>query len=66
MAILHFWSMFRPSIKGEEQIYIQAVVSLITSDIRNTQKFLDGVNIRYVNHQRKGKKLIDVDAEFIN
>lgn len=66
MAILSCWDMFKPYIKSEERIYFQAVITLITSDIRNTQKFLDGVEIRYTNHQRKGKKLISVDAEFIN
>ena len=65
-AIIDFWSMFRLSIKGEKRIYIQAVVYLITSNIRNTEKFMSGAEIRYINHQRKGKKLISVEAEFIN
>ena len=58
MAILSCWDMFKPSIKDEERIYIQAVVYLITSNIRNTEKFMSGAEIRYVNHQRRGKNLL--------
>lgn len=52
--------------KGEERIYLDAEYKLITSDLRHTALWLEGVkDIFYRNHVRDKKgKLVSVEAYF--
>lgn len=56
------WMMMR--MKGEEKVYVQAELDLITKDLRHAEMFLSGQPIRYRNHERKGKKLVKCEAYF--
>lgn len=52
--------------KGEDWIYQQAFLKLITSSKRNMQLYLDGTEMRYRNHERNKKdKLVSVECYFV-
>lgn len=51
-------------MKGEDKVYAESLIRLVSSDVRNANLFLDGYSIAFRNHQRKGKKLIKVDSYF--
>lgn len=53
---------------GENKVYRDAEIRLITKDKRSMQLFLDGVyDIMYRNHERNAKgKLIRCEAYFAN
>ena len=50
--------------KGEDKVYAESLIRLVSSDVRNVNLFLDGYSIAFRNHQLKGKKLIKVDSYF--
>lgn len=50
--------------KGDDNVYAESLIRLVSSDVRNANLFLDGYSIAFRNHQRKGKKLIKVDSYF--
>jgi hypothetical protein len=52
-------------IKSEDGVYKKAIFDLITEDIRKTEMFMSGENIRFCNHEidKKGK-LKKCDAYF--
>lgn len=50
----------------DKAVYDRALNELILSDIDNTRKFLEGDEIRYVDHKRNSKgKLISCRAAFV-
>lgn len=51
-------------MKGEDKVYAESLIRLVSSDVRNANLFLDGYSIAFRNHQCKGKKLIKVDSYF--
>lgn len=50
--------------KGDDNVYAESLIRLVSSDVRNANLFLDGYPTAFRNHQRKGKKLIKVDSYF--
>lgn len=63
-ALLHIQDILLPYIKGEDSIYAQAIIRLALTDLRSTELFLGYDEIRFRNHQRKGKKLVSAEAYF--
>ena len=52
---------------SEERIYTKAIVTLLTSDLKNIQEYLIGTNIGFRNHvQDKKGKLISCEAYFVH
>lgn len=50
--------------KGDDKVYAESLIRLVSSDVRNANLLLDGYPIAFRNHQLKGKKLIKVDSYF--
>ena len=52
--------------RSENMVYTKAIVSLLSSDLKNIQEYLLGTNIGFRNHVRDKKgKLISCEAYFV-
>lgn len=52
--------------RSEERVYTKSIVTLLTSDLRNVQEYLLGINIGFRNHVRDKKgKLVSCEAYFV-
>lgn len=53
--------------RSEDRVYTKAIVSLLTSDLKNVQEYLLGTNIGFRNHVRDKKgKLMSCEAYFVH
>ena len=52
--------------RSEDRVYTKAIVTLLTSDLKNVQEYLIGTNIGFRNHvcDKKGK-LVSCEAYFV-
>ena len=53
--------------RSEDMVYTKAIVTLLTSDLKNVQEYLIGTNIGFRNHvcDKKGK-LVSCEAYFVH
>lgn len=52
--------------RSEDMVYTKAIVTLLSSDLKNVQEYLLGTNIGFRNHVRDKKgKLISCEAYFV-
>ena len=52
--------------RSEDMVYTKAIVSLLSSELKNIQEYLLGANIGFRNHVRDKKgKLISCEAYFV-
>ena len=52
--------------RSEDRIYTKAIVSMLSSDLKNIQEYLLGTNIGFRNHVRDKKgKLVSCEAYFV-
>ena len=59
-------SYFKHNWRGDDRVYLDAELRLITSSKRNMQLWLDGTQMRYRNHNRNNKgKLKSVECYFV-
>lgn len=68
MALQRFWDSYLQNVKltKDERIYLKAEYDLIMSDLKNTDKWIQGYRIGYRNYQKDKKgKLISCEAYFI-
>ena len=53
--------------RSENMVYTKAIVSLLSSDLKNIQEYLLGTNIGFRNHIRDKKgKLVSCEAYFLH
>lgn len=52
-------------IKGDNLVYVKATLRLAMDSIANAGRWLRGEEIRFKNRKMKGKKLIGVEAYFM-
>ena len=53
--------------RSEDRVYTKAIVSLLSSDLKNVQEYFLGTNIGFRNHIRDKKgKLISCEAYFVH
>lgn len=66
LAITLMEDYARKTFRGDEKVYLEAELRLITNSLRSTQLFLEGCQFGYRNHERDKKgKLIRCDAFFM-
>ena len=52
--------------RSEDRVYTKAIVSLLSSDLKNVQEYFLGTNIGFRNHVRDKKgKLVSCEAYFV-
>ena len=68
LGVRAYWKALQDiKLPKEERIYLEAEYDLIMSDLKNTDKWIQGYYIGYRNHQRDKKgKLVAVEAYFID
>lgn len=64
-ALLKIDELLESYYKPADKIYMRAIVKLALSDVRNAERYLRDDAIGFRNHKRKGKKLVSVEAYFI-
>lgn len=63
-AIRMCMDWFTDCVKPSERVYVIACLELAGKSPRHTEMFLQGQPIRYRNHVKKGKKLVNCEAYF--
>lgn len=68
LGVRAFWNALQDiKLPKEERIYLKAEYDLIMSDLRNTDKWIQGYRIGYRNYQTDKKgNLISCEAYFID
>jgi hypothetical protein len=66
IAATKLGSYFKHNWRGDDRIYLDAELRLITSSKRNMQLWLDGTQMGFRNHNRNNKgKLESVECYFV-
>ena len=65
MAFVRVIEFLLPYVTAKDRPYMEAMFKLISKDIRHTALWISGQEIAFRNFERKGKKLVSVEAYFV-
>lgn len=63
-ALLYIQDRFMTYMKPADIPYARAEIALALKSVENAERYLAGCEIGYRNHERKGNKVIHVEAYF--
>lgn len=54
-----------PLVKGDDGVLIRSELRMAIQSLRNVERFMQGDEVRFRAHKKKGGKLIGVEAYFL-